>query len=245
VPDHIDPTELAEASEDLLSMDRASVVASHLESCAECSRTVAELAEVRRLLGGLSPPELPPDVADRLERVIADEQMLRTSKADALAGSSLDQDTADAGEYGAGGYGTDDSGALGRRGKPGIRRLLIALGALAVIAVLAIGGYVATGVAGLNEPPETAAAAVSPGQLRELAEAVQRGADLEPHRFSRAWLCAREVTNGTITGLAGVSLAGKPAVLVFLRLDGASSVAVVTGCDIGAPTAAASTTLPR
>ena len=108
------------------------------------------------------------------------------------------------------------------------------LAAAALATAVGFGGYVISARAGLNEPPN-GAAAVSSGELRQQAGALQAGGALDAHRFSRAWSCAREVTDGRITDLASVTVDGSPALLVYLRSSGVQRVAVVEGCDDGAP----------
>ena len=71
------------------------------------------------------------------------------------------------------------------------------------------------------------------------------GGACSPHRFSRAWQCAREATDGRITGLANTHLDGTPALLVYTRSTDTTLVTVVTGCDTPTPTAGPSALLPR
>jgi hypothetical protein len=74
---------------------------------------------------------------------------------------------------------------------------------------------------------------------------VARRVDLTPHRFSRAWQCAREVTDGRITGIASTTVDGVPALLVYLRKDDATQVVIVTGCGREAPSAGSSALVSR
>ena len=93
----------------------------------------------------------------------------------------------------------------------------------------------------MNEPP-SGAAAVSSGDLRTQAGDLERGGDLDPHRFSQAWTCARQVTDGRITGIASVTVDGSPALLVYLDDE---RVAVVEGCHENTPRVTATAPLTR
>ena len=118
------------------------------------------------------------------------------------------------------------------------------LAAAAAATLVGFGGYVVSARAGLNEPP-SGAAAVSSGELSTQAGDLERRRDVDPHRFSRAWSCAREVTDGRITGIVSVTVDGSPALLVYLGGGDGQRVAVVEGCDRGAPRLTASTPLTR
>ncbi len=118
------------------------------------------------------------------------------------------------------------------------------LAAAVAATLVGFGGYVVSARAGLNEPP-SGAAAVSSGELPKQAGDLERERDIDPHRFSRAWSCAREVTDGRITGIASVTVDGSPALLVYLRVDEGQLVAVVEGCDENAPRVTATTRLTR
>ena len=120
----------------------------------------------------------------------------------------------------------------------------MALGAAALAAVVGLGGYVLSATAGLNEPP-VLGVAVSSTDLAAEARTLEQSRDLDPHRFSDGWLCARQVTAGRITGLVRVPVDGSPALLVYTRSDGTSRVTVVRGCRAAAPAAVASAVLPR
>jgi anti-sigma factor RsiW len=105
------------------------------------------------------------------------------------------------------------------------------------------GAYVASATASLNEPPVVTA--VNSTQLGKQASALQQAADMDPHRFSRAWQCARQVTDGRIVGLANSRVDGEPALLVYLRSGQGTQVVVVTGCASAAPSAGPSALVSR
>ena len=110
--------------------------------------------------------------------------------------------------------------------------------------MVGFGAYMISASAGLNEPPVVAA--VNSRDLGVDARALEQASGgLSPHRFSQAWNCARQVTDGRITGLAASSLDGTPALLVYTESGGSTQVTVVTGCGAGAPSAGPSALLPR
>jgi hypothetical protein len=225
VSDHIAVADLAEADEDLLDPDRAAEVAAHVASCAECTHTVALLRHVSQVLAAEPGIAMPAPVARRLDAVIGDEQVRRETKRAQVAGTPR----ATLGSF---------EGPKRARG----RVLASSLAALALAGLVGFGGYWLSAVAGLNEPP-VSSVSVDSKQLGSGAAAIRRGSDLDPHRFSRAWDCARQATTGRIIGLTSATVDGAPALLVYLRTGEATTVTVVTGCSTGHPTAAASTTL--
>ena len=103
------------------------------------------------------------------------------------------------------------------------------LAAAVAAAVVGFGAYVVSASAGLNEPPVVSA--VSSQSLAVQAGALERSQDLDPHRFSRAWQCARQATSGRIVALASSTVDGTPALLVYTRSGATTLVTVVTGCD--------------
>ena len=221
--DHPTLDELADAAEDLLSPEQSAAVEAHLTTCADCRARAASLRAVTAELGAVPAPAMPIDVAQRLSRVLvaesANRERPRTAKVTL-------------GNFGA-----------NRPAKTTRRWLVPALAAAAAAGIVGFGAYVASASAGLNEPPVVAA--VNSTQLGKQASALQQAADMDPHRFSRAWQCARQVTEGRIVGLANSRVDGKPALLVYLRSDRATQVVVVTGCASAAPSAGPSALVSR
>ncbi len=130
------------------------------------------------------------------------------------------------------------------RPRRSIRRIVLpALAAAAAATVAGFGAYVASATAGLNEPPVVAA--VSSSNLSAQAGALLQREELDPHWFSRAWQCARQVTDGRIVGLASSTVDGTPALLVYTRSGATTEVTVVTGCGTGRPSAGPSAEVSR
>ena len=231
---HPSLTELAEAAEGLLDDARSVTTRAHLAGCPSCQRNAAELGAVSATLATAPPPRMPADVAARLDRVLAGEVQRRSrqpARGDGPESGWSGQSRVTLGTFGA---------DLPRRST---RRILLpALAAAAAAGVVGFGAYVASASAGLNEPPVVAA--VSSASLAVQAGAVERDG-LAPHRFSRAWQCAREVTDGRIVGLAASTVDGTPALLVYTRSGATTDVTVVTGCATGRPSAGPSALVSR
>jgi hypothetical protein len=229
---HPSLTELAETAEGLLDDARRAEVRAHLAGCAHCRRSAAELWAVSAALATVPPPVMPPEVAARLDRVLAGEVVRRSHEPPPEhSGSIWSQPRPTLGAFGAG------------RPRRSLRRIALpTLAAAAAAAVVGFGAYVASATAGLNEPPVVAA--VSSSNLGAQAGALQREG-LDPHWFSRAWRCARQVTDGRIVGLASSTVDGIPALLVYTRSGATTEVIVVTGCETGRPSAGPSALVSR
>jgi hypothetical protein len=173
---------------------------------------------------------MPSEIAQRLDVVVAAEHVRRDAKRAYLAGAAAPPRAT--------------LGPFQAARRPRGRVLGGALAAVALSALCGFAGYWLSAAAGLNEPrPSTVA--VDSRQLAAGAGVIRRATDLEPHRFSRAWNCARRVTSGRITGLASATVDGAPALLVYTVAANGTMVTVVSGCNTDSPTAAGSTTLPR
>jgi len=213
---------LADAAEDLLSPEQSAAVEAHLATCVECQAGAASLRAVTAELGATPTPTMPTEVAQRLSRV--------------LVAESADRDRPRTAKVTLGSFGAN-------RPAKSTRRWLVPALVAAAAAIVGFGAYVASATAGLNEPPVVTA--VNSTQLGKQASALQQAADIDPHRFSRAWQCARQVTDGQIVGLANSRVDGQPALLVYLRSGQSTQVVVVTGCASAAPSAGPSALLPR
>ena len=221
--DHPTLEELAEAAESLLVPERAAWIEAHLPDCPDCRHRAAELDAVQAKLAAAPAPVMPAGIANRLDRVLAAEGSRRSQPR--IPRVTL------------GNFGVD-------RPRRATRRWLVpALAAAGAAAIVGFGAYVASASAGLNEPPVVAA--VSTRDLGVQAAALEQASGLDPHRFSRAWQCARQVTEGRIVGLAVSNVDGTPALLVYTRSSGSTQVTVVTGCAVAAPSAGPSALVSR
>jgi hypothetical protein len=249
VSEHISVEELADQAEQLLDPARTDAVRAHLTACPICAETSELLASVTTTLAAEPVPAMPPDVVARLDGVLAEEQARRAGQAlppgtplPPLAGGS----TASAGRPSTSRRRHDrgrlDRGRLDRdwldRGRPERPRRGRAAAWVLAAAVLAtavgFGGYVLSARAGLNEPP-AGSAALSSNALKQQANALENTGTVDAHRFSHAWSCAREVTDGRIAGLASVTVDGSPALLIYLRADGQDQAVLVQGCEADQP----------
>lgn len=235
---HIAPEELADAAEGLLDPARSAVVDTHLAGCDVCTGVVADLAQVSVTLAAVPAPAMPDDVFARLSDVVAAESAHRASGG-AAAEAAQRHARAEAHRPHLGDFGAD------RPLSTTTRFLYRALLACALAAVVGFGGYVMSASIGLNEPSADQPARVDSNRLGAEASAVKAARDLEVHRFSQAWKCARGVTQGRITGITTAVVDGTPAYLVYTRTDSVTSVTVVSGCDGPNPTVGPSATLDR
>ena len=229
VSGHVSLDEIADAAEDLLDPDRAAAIDAHLRGCADCRSQADALAAVTARLAAAPRSAMPPSVARALQAAVAGQP--------AEAGRVVSLAEHRTAKPGLGVFGANLRPRRSRWVRPGL------VAAAAAIAA-GFGGYVVSASAGLNEPPAISAR-ISTQSLGPQAEALSRLGDLDPHRFSRAWQCAREVTDGRITGLAETTVNDSRALLVYHRLDGVAVVTVVTGCAAGTPTAGPTAPLPR
>ena len=236
--DHPSRDALADAAEGLLTPAEAATVEAHVAGCAECRAETAAFAEVGTVLAGLPAPVMPPDVVRRLAAVVAAEQSNRevSPVLHAVPGSGPDAPPVPRHPYGTRRRLHPSLGRFGedlRRVSPGRRWGLPVLAAAAAALVLGFVAYVASATLGLNDPPAVSIS-TAPGDLVGEATQLRQRTDLDPHRFSAAWWCARDVTSGRIVGLAATTGA-QPGVLVYVRSSAGLGVQVVTGCGTDDP----------
>lgn len=240
--DHPSRERLADAAEGLLEPDDAAVVDAHVAGCTDCRAERAAFFEVGTILASAPAPAMPPGVARRLAGAVAAEQSARevSPVLRAVPGSGPDAPPVPRHPYGTRRrlnpslrrqFGEDL-----RRVSPGRRWGLPVLAAAAAALVLGFVAYVASATLGLNEPPAVSIS-TSPGQLVSQANELRERVDVDPHRFSQAWWCARRATSGRIVGLASTTAGSQPAVLVYVRSSDGLGVRVVTGCSTGDPVA--------
>jgi hypothetical protein len=217
MPDHLaldHPTmdDLADLAVGELPGDAAAAAEQHLAGCASCRAELAELSAELDLISGdlasLPPVAMPVTVAARLDRVLAGETSTVTPfrrPAPLKAGATATYVK-----------------------QTGVIRLMLA--AAVAAAVVGFGGYVLSASAGLNEPSAVSPAQVHPAALADQAKDLARDRNLDPHLFSAAWRCARQVTTGRITGITPVYVAGEQNYLVYTRSNGRTYATLVTGC---------------
>jgi hypothetical protein len=210
--DHPTMDDLADHADGELRGDAAAAAEEHLAGCAVCQAELGELrAELDLISGDLAAlPQLtmPVTVAARLDRVLAGETSTvtpfhRPAPLKAGATATYVQQT-------------------------GVVRFMLA--AAVAAAVVGFGGYVLSASAGLNEPSALSPAQVHPAALADQARTLAQNRDLDPHLFSAAWRCAREVTTGRITGITPVYVGGEESYLVYTRSGGRTYATLVTGC---------------
>jgi hypothetical protein len=242
--DHPSRDTLADAAEGLLEPAAAAEVDAHVAGCADCRAELAAFAEVSTILAGVGAPPMPDDVASRLADVVAAEQAARevSPVLHAVPGSGPDAPPVPRHPYGTRRrlhpHLRERFGEDLRKVSPGRRWAVPVLAAAAAALVLGFVAYVASATLGLNEPPAVSIS-TAPGDLVGQANELRRRTDLEPHRFSQAWWCARSATggDGRIVGLATTRAGDEPAVLVYVRSDAGLGVRVVTGCGTDDPSA--------
>ena len=240
--DHPSREALADAAEGLLEPDAAREIELHLAGCADCRAETAAFSEVSTILAAAPAPVMPVAVASRLGSVVAAEQAARevSPVLSAVPGSGPDAPPVPRHPYGTRRRLHPSLGRFGedlRRVSPGRRWGLPVLAAAAAALVLGFVAYVASATLGLNEPPAVSIS-TSPAQLAGQAEQLRERIDVDPHRFSQAWWCAREASvPGRIVGLASTTSGGQPAVLVYVRSSQGLGVVLVTGCSSSDPVA--------
>ncbi|SEP84592.1 zf-HC2 domain-containing protein [Microlunatus flavus] len=242
--DHPSRDTLADAAEGLLEPAEAATVDAHVAGCADCRAELAAFSEVSTVLAAAPSPTMPADVAARLAAVLATEQAAREVSAvlHAVPGSGPDAPPVPRHPYGTR---RRLHPSLGHRFgedlrtvSPGRRWAVPVLAAAAAALVLGFVAYVASATLGLNEPPAVSIS-TAPGRLPGEAATLRQRTDIDPHRFSQAWWCARRATDGDgrIVGLATTRVDDQPAVLVYVRTSDGLGVRVVTGCETTTPAA--------
>ncbi|GAB2593577.1 zf-HC2 domain-containing protein [Microlunatus antarcticus] len=231
---------LADAAEGLLEPPAAAVVDAHLAGCAQCRADTAAFSEVGTVLASVPVPVMPSAVAQRLAGVVAAQQTARevSPVLHAVPGTGPDAPPVPRHPYGTRRKLHPSLGRFGedlRQVSPSRRWGLPVLAAAAAALVLGFGAYVASATLGLNEPPAVSIS-TAPGQLVAQADELRTRTDVDPHRFSQAWWCARQVTDGRIVGLVATSTGSQPSVLVYVRNADGLGVQVVTGCGTDDPT---------
>ncbi|MEU8487332.1 zf-HC2 domain-containing protein [Streptomyces sp. NPDC048641] len=112
--EHPEVAEISELTEGLLSPSRTEEVREHLSGCELCADVYASLEEIRGMLGTLpGPPQMPADIAGRIDAALAAEALLDT-EAPGYAEYEADAEAAEteAARSEAAESGTAESGAI-------------------------------------------------------------------------------------------------------------------------------------
>ncbi|HEY5979065.1 MAG TPA: hypothetical protein VIT41_05455 [Microlunatus sp.] len=210
--DHLALDELADLAVGEMASETSVAAEAHLATCESCRTGLAQLSAELDVISGqladLPPVTMPVTVAARLDRVLSNEAGTVTPfrrSAPLKAGVTA-----------------------GYAKQTGVVRLMAA--AAVAAAVVGFGGYVLSAGAGLNEPSAVSPTQVQPATLADQAKSLAQDRELDPHLFSAAWRCAREVTSGRITGITPVYVAGEENYLVYTRASGRTYATLVTGC---------------
>jgi anti-sigma factor RsiW len=257
---HIDIDELSDHAEGLLPPDRAVEIVEHLSGCEECRSLAEELSQVTDLLAATPTPSMPDAVFAGLQETIAAEQRHRESARSRRPGTGAPVVGTGRPPY------VDDAGHPSLKGggrfpkphiaehftetKPSRRGLRAKFAGGAVAATLlastaGFGGYVLSASTGADEPPTNRPiVATDPHSLASSAASAAAN-DLDAYRFSKAWRCARKVTDGRISGIRSAVVEGQPGYLVFLESGASRHAVFVHGCDTDTPTAGPTVALPE
>lgn len=245
---HIGIDELADSAEGLLSEGRDADIAAHLARCQQCQQDADALAGVHDLLRQEPAETMPDDVFARLQHTVSAEQQRR-------AGAPTRPDS----RSGSGDGGSPIAGARFNKqhlaehftdtfaGRRGVRARFAggAVAATLLAGAVGFGGYVASASAGTDEPPADRPIIVDDSALKSSATRAVRQGDLDAHHFSRAWRCAKQVTDGDISGIRASVVDGKAGYLVFLPDTDTTTVVFVTGCDSDTPAAASTVRIEK
>lgn len=224
----------------------AAGVEAHLADCARCqaefAQVQADLDLMSSALGSLElrygpSADLPVTVAARLDRVLAEESDVAVSPSPATDNAVADNPA------------TDNIVPL-RQPTPlkapatasyvkqtGFLKIMLV--AAAAASVVGFSGYVISASAGMNEPSAISPVQVQPDALASQASELAENRDLDPHLFSAAWRCARQVIDGRITGITPVYTEGEETYLVYTRAGGITYARLLHGCAEDTPTAGA------
>ncbi|ARQ69765.1 anti-sigma factor family protein [Streptomyces marincola] len=180
---HPEPADIAALDEDLLPPDDVARLRAHLDRCATCADIHADLAALRQALGDLPDPgPIPEDIADRIDRALADE------RAPASAPSVSRE--------------TTPRPASERRA----RRARLALAAAGAVVFLGVGGTLLpalSGSEGSSEGDGGSEVAVDGGEVPEAA-------DGEPLEDQVQALLATTETNSPMMAEEGMGAEGPP-----------------------------------
>ncbi|MET7734907.1 hypothetical protein ABZT02_26565 [Streptomyces sp. NPDC005402] len=143
---HPDVAEISDLTEGLLPASRTADVRRHLDECELCADVHASLEEIRGLLGTLpGPPQMPADVAGRIDAALAAETLLQATAPEAVNAPApvetahVSRETSPTADRPTGHARTATTGPGRKDRKRNGRRKVAVLGAVFTVAALGFG----------------------------------------------------------------------------------------------------------
>ncbi|MFJ6389184.1 anti-sigma factor family protein [Streptomyces sp. NPDC091972] len=143
---HPDVAEISDLTEGILSPSRTADVRRHLDECELCADVHASLEEIRGLLGTLpGPPQMPADVAGRIDAALAAEALLQATAPEAvndqapIESARVSRETSPTSDRPTGHARTSSTGPGRKDRRRNGRRKVAVLGAVFTVAALGFG----------------------------------------------------------------------------------------------------------
>ncbi|MET9910955.1 hypothetical protein ABZZ74_29820 [Streptomyces sp. NPDC006476] len=137
---HPDVAEISDLTEGLLPAARTADIRQHLDACELCADVYASLEEIRGLLGTLpGPPQMPADVAGRIDAALATEALLGATAPDTNDSAHVSRETSATADRPSGRARTSTTGPGRKNRKRAGRRRIAVLGGVFAIAALGLG----------------------------------------------------------------------------------------------------------
>ncbi|MEU1274409.1 hypothetical protein [Streptomyces sp. NPDC005799] len=138
---HPDVAEISDLTEGLLPATRTADIRQHLDACELCADVYASLEEIRGLLGTLpEPPQMPADVAGRIDAALAAEALLLGATApDTDDSAHVSRETSATADRPSGRARVSTTGPGRKNRKRAARRRIAVLGGVFAIAALGLG----------------------------------------------------------------------------------------------------------
>ena len=137
---HPDVAEISDLTEGLLPATRTADIRQHLDGCELCADVHASLEEIRGLLGTLpGPPQMPADVAGRIDAALAAEALLGATSPGTDDSAHVSRETSATADRPSGRARTSTTGPGRKNRKRAGRRRIAVLGGVFAIAALGLG----------------------------------------------------------------------------------------------------------
>ncbi|MEU3338439.1 hypothetical protein [Streptomyces sp. NPDC006668] len=137
---HPDVAEISDLTEGLLPATRTADIRQHLDGCELCADVHASLEEIRGLLGTLpGPPQMPADVAGRIDAALAAEALLGATSPGTDDSAHVSRETSATADRPSGRARTSTTGPGRKNRKRTGRRRIAVLGGVFAIAALGLG----------------------------------------------------------------------------------------------------------